>query len=164
MHDVGKIAVPEGILFKPARLTPEEYSVVRMHTVVGARLLEEAGRALATRVGQESDFLRVAVEIARWHHERWDGTGYPDGLKGQETPLHARVVGLVDVYDALTTRRVYKEAWAHEEAVEEIRKGRGTQFDPELVDVFLAAAERFARAREELALRSGTSGTKNASQ
>jgi putative two-component system response regulator len=127
LHDIGKIAVPDAILLKPGRLTPEEFEVVKNHTVLGARVLGDGG----------ADILRVAEQIARSHHERWDGRGYPDGLRGEAIPIAARIVSIVDVFDALTTPRHYRAAWTPERAREEIRGGAGTQFDPDLALVFL---------------------------
>jgi HD domain len=126
LHDLGKIAVPDTILLKPGRLAPEEFEVVKTHSVLGARVLADSG----------SDVLGVAEQIARSHHERWDGDGYPDGLAGEAIPLVARVVGVADVFDVLVHERPYKEAWTVEDAAREIRAGAGTQFDPEVVAAF----------------------------
>jgi putative nucleotidyltransferase with HDIG domain len=126
LHDLGKIAIPDTILLKPGRLEPEEYEVVKTHAVLGARVLAEG----------ESDLLGVAEQIARSHHERWDGDGYPDGLAGEAIPLSARLVGIADVFDVLVHERPYKEAWTVEDAAREIRSGAGTQFDPEVVVAF----------------------------
>jgi putative nucleotidyltransferase with HDIG domain len=126
LHDVGKIAIPDTILLKPGRLTQEEFEVVKSHAVVGARVLAEA----------DSDLLRTAEQIARSHHERWDGTGYPDGLSGDRIPLAARVVHVADVFDILSHERPHKEAWSTGEAAAEIRRGAGTQFDPQVVHAF----------------------------
>jgi putative nucleotidyltransferase with HDIG domain len=126
LHDLGKIAIPDSILLKPGRLEPEEYEVVKTHAVLGARVLADSG----------SEVLAVAEQIARSHHERWDGEGYPDGLAGAAIPLVARLVGVADVFDVLVHERPYKEAWTVEDAAREIRSGAGTQFDPEVVAAF----------------------------
>jgi hypothetical protein len=126
LHDLGKIAIPDSILLKPGRLEQEEYEVVKTHAVLGARVLADSG----------SEVLRVAEEIARSHHERWDGDGYPDGLEGRDIPLVARLVGVADVFDVLVHERPYKEAWTVEDAASEIRTGAGTQFDPDVVQAF----------------------------
>ena len=126
LHDLGKIAIPDSILLKPGRLEPEEYEVVKTHAVLGARVLADSN----------SEVLGVAEEIARSHHERWDGDGYPDGLAGQAIPLAARLVGVADVFDVLVHERPYKEAWTVEDAAKEIRSGAGTQFDPDVVAAF----------------------------
>lgn len=126
LHDLGKIAVPDTILLKRGRLTPEEFDVVKRHAAVGAAILS----------GSASDVLRLAEEIALNHHEWWDGSGYPAGLEGDEIPLSGRIVCLADVFDALTHRRPYKEAWPVERAVAEIRRLRARQFDPAVVDAF----------------------------
>ena len=126
LHDVGKIGVPDGILLKPDRLTPEEFEVVKTHTVIGARILS----------GSHSPLLRLGEVIAGSHHERWDGRGY-HGLAGEDIPLHARITTLADAFDAMTTDRPYRAARSREEAIEEIRRERGGQFDPNVVDVFL---------------------------
>lgn len=127
LHDVGKIGVDQSILNKPGRLTPEEFEAVKLHTVIGEELLrgmrEYRGEAL----------LETAAEICRWHHERYDGGGYPDGLKGDDIPIAAQVVSLADVYDALVSRRVYKEAYTPERAMEMIREGQCGVFNPLLV-------------------------------
>jgi hypothetical protein len=126
LHDLGKIAIPDSILLKPGRLEPEEFEVVKTHAVLGARVLADSG----------SELLLVAEQVARSHHERWDGSGYPDGLAGADTPLVARLVGVADVFDVLVHERPYKEAWTVEDAAREIRSGAGTQFDPDVVAAF----------------------------
>jgi hypothetical protein len=126
LHDLGKIAIPDTILLKPGRLEPEEYEVVKTHAVLGARVLADG----------DSELLSVAEQIARSHHERWDGDGYPDGLAGVAIPLAARLVGVADVFDVLVHERPYKEAWTVEDAAREIRSGAGTQFDPDVVEAF----------------------------
>ena len=126
LHDLGKIAVPDTILLKPGRLTEEEFEVVKTHAVLGARVL----------AGSEFEVVQVAERIARSHHERWDGAGYPDGLAGEQIPVEARLVALADVFDVLVHERPYKESWTVEAAVEEIRGARGTQFAPAVVDAF----------------------------
>jgi putative nucleotidyltransferase with HDIG domain len=126
LHDLGKIAIPDTILLKPGRLEPEEFEVVKTHAVLGARVLADSG----------SEVLDVAELIARSHHERWDGGGYPDGLSGGDVPLVARLVAVADVFDVLVHERPYKEAWTVEDAAGEIRAGAGTQFDPDVVAAF----------------------------
>src|SRR4051794_38852293 len=128
LHDLGKIAIPDTVLLKPGRLTNEEFEVVKTHAVLGARVL----------AGGESDLLRAAERTVRAHHERWDGSGYPDGLAGTEIPLEGRLVHVADVFDVLVHERPYKESWTVEAAAEEIRRGAGTQFDPEVVRAFEA--------------------------
>ena len=126
LHDLGKIAIPDTILLKPGRLTPEEFEVVKTHAELGARVLADG----------ESDLMRTAEAIARSHHERWDGSGYPEGLAGDAIPVAARVVSIADVFDVLVHERPYKEKWSVEDAVEEIRRNAGTQFDPAAVEAF----------------------------
>ena len=126
LHDVGKIAIPDRILLKPGRLSQAEFEVVKTHAEAGARVLAEA----------ESELLEVAESIARTHHERWDGSGYPDGLAGAEIPLVGRLVHVADVFDVLVHERPYKDALSVEDAAEEIRGGAGTQFDPDVVEAF----------------------------
>jgi putative two-component system response regulator len=126
LHDIGKIAIPDSILLKPGKLTAEEFDTVKTHTILGARIL----------TGSQSELLRTAEEIALSHHERWEGTGYPHGLRGDEIPLAGRLVAVADVFDALTHRRPYKPAWPLDDAVNEILDQRGRHFDPEIVDVF----------------------------
>ncbi|MCA9794043.1 MAG: response regulator [Candidatus Eremiobacteraeota bacterium] len=127
LHDIGKIAIPDAILLKPGKLTFEEFEQMKQHTVIGARILS----------GAQSELLQMAEVIALSHHEKWDGSGYPQGLAGEAIPRVARIVAVCDVFDALTSSRPYKKAWTVEAALEEIRRGRGQHFDPVLVDVFL---------------------------
>ncbi len=127
MHDVGKIAIPDHILLKPSKLTKEEWSVMEKHTLIGEQILS----------GSDQPLLAIAGEIASGHHERWDGGGYSRGLSGEDIPLTARVTTVTDVYDALTTKRVYKDAWTIDEAFEYIKKQSGSQFDPACADAFL---------------------------
>lgn len=138
LHDIGKVAIPDAVLLKPGKLTPCEKAVMQQHAMIGAQTL----RAAAT-VRPNARFLRVAADIAAAHHERWDGTGYPLGLAGEEIPLVARIVAVADVYDALTTTRPYKQAFTHERARAIIRADRGTHFDPAVVDAFLAIEDQF---------------------
>ncbi|MCR4411044.1 MAG: response regulator [Thermoguttaceae bacterium] len=145
LHDIGKVGIPDAILLKAGRLTREEFEVMKRHTVIGAETLEQAARQ-AVGCGH---FLTMAREVARHHHERFDGSGYPDGLAADDIPLAARIVSLADVYDALTTRRVYKEAFTHETAWSIIEEGRGTQFDPAVYDAFVARREDFLAVHEE---------------
>jgi HD-GYP domain-containing protein (c-di-GMP phosphodiesterase class II) len=126
LHDLGKIAIPDSILLKPGRLAPQEFEVVKTHAEAGARVLADA----------DSELLEVAESIARSHHERWDGTGYPDALAGADIPLVGRIVHVADVFDVLVHERPYKEAFSVEDAAEEISGGAGTQFDPEVVAAF----------------------------
>ncbi len=127
LHDVGKIGVPDNILLKPGRLTPEEFEIIKPHTTIGAALLS----------GGHSEMVQVAEVIALTHHERWDGTGYPTRLQGEDIPIEGRVVAIADVFDALSHDRPYKKAWPLEEAVAEIERNSGRQFDPQVVAAFL---------------------------
>src|SRR5690606_1349800 len=127
LHDVGKIAIPDAILLKPGRLSDEEFAVMRSHTTVGARILSGGGTPL----------MAMAESIALAHHERWNGGGYPNGLAGDAIPAAARIVSIVDVFDALTTARSYRAAWSPARALDEIRSGAGTSFDPDLVETFV---------------------------
>ncbi len=145
LHDVGKVGIPDGILFKPGRLAPEEFSVMKLHAVIGQETIQKA----QARLGDGS-FLTMGISIAGHHHERWDGTGYPEGLAGEDIPLAARIVSIADVYDALNSPRVYKEAWSHQKTTEYMAEGSGTQFDPELVKIFLEEEKRFEKIRDEM--------------
>ena len=127
LHDIGKIAIDEKILNKPGRLTPEEFELVKTHSMRGAEMLHDLDNF------GEQPLLQTAYEIARWHHERWDGRGYPDGLKGDEIPISAQLVSLADVYDALTSDRCYKKAYPHEKAVQMILNGECGAFNPLLL-------------------------------
>lgn len=133
LHDIGKLGVPDEILFKPTSLSPMEFKVMENHTNIGYEMLKHSRR----------DVLMAAAIIAQQHHERWDGTGYPLGLKGEEIHIFGRIIALIDVFDALYTERVYKQAWTIEAVVDWISKERGKQFDPELVDIFLESVDDF---------------------
>lgn len=144
LHDIGKVGIPDAILLKPGRLTPEEFEVIKRHTTFGG----DAIRAIESRI-KESSFLFMGKEIAYNHHEKWDGSGYPRGLKGDEIPLSARIVALADVYDALTTKRFYKEAYTHEKSKQIILDLKQIHFDPQVVDAFVKLENAFDRLREE---------------
>ena len=139
LHDIGKVGVPDGVLLKPDELNDEERAAIEKHTEIGGRCLEYISLRMAT-----SDFLEMSRRITYFHHERWDGTGYPSKLKGEEIPLEARIVAVADVYDALSVERVYKPAFPHEQCVEMIRDEAGKQFDPEIVEVFCKIQRQFA--------------------
>lgn len=139
LHDIGKMSIDDAILNKPGRLTPEEFEIMKTHTTMGADMLLELGRH---HVGNA--LMEYAYQIARWHHERWDGKGYPDGLKGDEIPIAAQVVSVADVYDALTSVRVYKDAIPHKEAIQMILDGKCGTFNPLLLDCLLEVQDRIA--------------------
>ncbi len=143
LHDIGKVGVPDAILNKPGRLTPEEFEIMKTHTTIGHRAL----RGVEKRLGRDS-FFRYARQIAYSHHERWDGTGYPLGLGGEAIPVAGRIMAIADVYDALISDRVYKAAMPHEEAARLIVEGKGTHFDPDLVDAFMNIQGRFREIGE----------------
>ncbi|SFI29884.1 HD domain-containing phosphohydrolase [Planctomicrobium piriforme] len=145
LHDIGKVAIPDSILLKPGRLTAEEFEVMKTHTTLGARTLADVAEC-----HPNASYLQMAMDIALTHHERWDGGGYPHGLKGTEIPLCGRITAIADVYDALTSNRVYKEAYSHEVAREIIERDRGTHFDPQLVDAFLHAEEKFLEIKNQM--------------
>ena len=132
MHDIGKIKISDTILNKPGKLTPEEFAIMKKHSAYGGEIIRKTISDV-----EEKDYCDIAYNIARFHHERYDGTGYPDGLKGEDIPLEARVMALADVYDALVSERCYKKAFTKEEAIKIIKEGSGTQFDPNLVPMFL---------------------------
>jgi putative two-component system response regulator len=142
LHDIGKVGIPDAILLKPGRLSPTEFEVMKTHTDLGAETL-----ALAAQQRPGVGFLEMSRQIAMSHHEKWDGSGYPEGLSGRDIPLAARIVAIADVYDALTSRRLYKEAFSHDRSCGIIFEGAGNHFDPELVEVFRAVADEFAEIR-----------------
>ena len=144
LHDVGKVGIPDSILLKPGKLTEAEFEIMKTHTLIGAELLD----GLRASYG---DFAMIAmgVDVANSHHEWWDGSGYPRGQKEREIPLAARILCICDVYDALTSERVYKKAWTHEDTEKNIRESAGKQFDPELVEIFFEKPEELFAVREQ---------------
>ncbi|CAN7652607.1 two-component system response regulator [Pseudoduganella sp. LjRoot289] len=139
LHDIGKVGIPDRILLKPGRFEPHEMEIMKTHTTLGRDAIIAAEKEL----GVEVDFLKFAKEIAYGHQEKWDGSGYPEGLAGDAIPISARLMAVADVYDALISRRVYKEGMSHEAAVAIIAEGRGKHFDPDMVDAFLAILDQF---------------------
>ena len=139
LHDIGKVGIPDRILLKPGRYEPEEFAIMKRHPLLGLQAIEHAEQSL----GMSVDFLNMAKEIAYGHHEKWDGSGYPQGLAGEAIPLSARLMALADVYDALISRRVYKEGMPHHQAAEIIAQGRGSHFDPDMVDAFFQIEQTF---------------------
>jgi len=139
LHDIGKVGIPDRILLKPGKFEPDEFEIMKTHTTLGYEAIEHAEREL----GRKVEFLSCAKEIALTHQEKWDGSGYPRGLVGDAIPLSGRLMAVADVYDALICRRVYKEGMSHEKAVAIIVSGKGTHFDPDLVDGFQAVADEF---------------------
>ena len=136
LHDIGKVGIPDRILLKPGRFEPAEMEIMKTHAALGRDALENAEFMVGTKV----DFLTMAKEIAYSHHEKWDGSGYPQGLAGDAIPISARLMALADVYDALVSRRIYKEPMQHEKAIKIIEEGKGKHFDPDIVDAFLSIA------------------------
>jgi putative two-component system response regulator len=145
LHDTGKINIPDVILNKPGKLTQEEFEHMKLHTIEGTRIIDR----MIQHTGEE-EFLRNAKLFAEYHHERWDGKGYPHGLEGEEIPLQGRILAIVDVYDALVSRRPYKEPFPHEKAIEIIMDEAGKQFDPKIMEVFLGIKDQFRSVREEI--------------
>lgn len=139
LHDIGKVGIPDRILLKPGRLTPEEFEIMKTHTTLGRDAIAHAEQEL----GADVEFLTLAKEIAYSHQEKWDGSGYPQGLAGDQIPISARLMALADVYDALISRRVYKDPMPHEQATDIIRQTSGRHFDPDVVNAFLAIEENF---------------------
>jgi len=139
MHDIGKIGIPDNILLKPGKLDKEEWEIMKTHAAIGADILS----------GHDSELMEMAKEIAMTHHEKFDGSGYPMGLKGQDIPLTARIVAISDVFDALTSARPYKKAWPAEEAIAEIKNCSGKHFDPELVEVFVRSLPEILNVRSQ---------------
>lgn len=144
LHDIGKVGIPDAVLLKPGRLTPEERTVMETHTLIGG----ETMLSIRNKFGAD-EFLDMGIEIALQHHEKFDGSGYPFQLKGDNISLSARIVAIADVYDALTTARVYKDAMSHQKAMEIIFEGRGSHFDPDIVDAFEATQNTFDHIRVE---------------
>ncbi|HCD72540.1 MAG TPA: metal-dependent phosphohydrolase, partial [Thermovirga lienii] len=142
LHDIGKTAVPYEILTKPGKLTPEEYRAMQKHTIIAGEVIEAANKEFRDKFGVDS-YLALARDIALYHHEKWNGKGYPYGLSGQDIPLAARIVALADVYDALRSKRPYKEPWSHEDAMREIIRQSGEHFDPVIVEAFIELEDRF---------------------
>ena len=139
LHDIGKIGIPDAILLKKGKLNPDEFEIMKTHSFLGYQAICKAEAQLDIQV----DFLKIAKEIAYTHHEKWDGTGYPQGLKGDAIPLSGRLMALADVYDALISRRIYKDKIPHDEAVNIIMQGRGSHFDPDILDAFIELQSDF---------------------
>ena len=134
MHDLGKIAVDDQILRKPGRFTPEEFEIMKTHAAEGARIVSKILEGT-----DDEEFAKTAINVAHYHHERWDGSGYPEGLKGEDIPLEARIMAVADVYDALVSKRVYKEKMSFEDADKIIMDGMGKHFDPRLEEFYVRA-------------------------
>ena len=142
MHDIGKLGVPDAILMKPGKLTPDEFAEMQKHTIFGAKILENA----------KAELLKVSEEIALTHHEKWDGSGYPRGLKGEAIPLNGRIVALADVFDALTTKRCYKPAFTVEQSLDIIKQGTGKHFDPNVVQAFLGNLDKILAIKSQFSV------------
>jgi putative two-component system response regulator len=139
MHDLGKIGIPDLILVKPAKLDPVEWEIMKQHTVIGVRILK----------GSDAEFIRLGETIAQYHHEKWDGSGYPNSLKGIEIPIAGRIAAIADVFDALTPKRPYKEPFSVEKSLAIIREGRGSHFDPDVVDAFFAIQDEILTIKKQ---------------
>ena len=145
LHDIGKVGVPDSILLKPGKLTEEEFEIMKQHTVLGRDALTMSAEKL------DNDFFKIAREIAYSHQEKWNGSGYPEGLKGEDIPLSGRLMAVADVYDALISKRVYKDPLPHEKAVKIIQQGSGAHFDPDVVDAFMQLQDAFKEIAMEFA-------------
>ncbi len=147
LHDIGKVGIPDRILLKPGRFEPHEFEVMKTHTTLGRDAIQHA----EDQLGMPVEFLQYAKEIAYGHQEKWDGSGYPQGLAGEAIPLSARIMAVADVYDALISRRVYKDGMPHAKAVDIMREGRGSHFDPDILDAFLGMLDEFQRIAQKFA-------------
>lgn len=148
LHDIGKVGIPDHILLKPGKLSPEEFEIMKQHTIIGGKTLEDAEKKIKNIYEKES-FLTMGKIIAYHHHEKWDGSGYPYGLRDNKIPLCARITCISDVYDALTSKRPYKEAFSHEKALEIIKSENEKQFDPAIVDVFINMNNEFKKISQK---------------
>jgi len=147
LHDIGKIGIPDRILLKPGPLNDEEFEVMKGHSFIGSKIIEQISKNIFI---DEANYLTYCGQICLSHHERWDGRGYPNKLKGEEIPLSARLLSVIDVYDALVNKRCYKPSLSHEETIAIILQGKGTQFDPRIVEIFVENAEKIRLIEEEL--------------
>ena len=152
LHDIGKVGIPDQILLKPGKLSTHEFEIMKTHTIIGGDTLKAADEEAGT-----GSFLTMSKNIAYSHHERWDGTGYPHGLSGESIPLTGRITAVADVYDALTSRRSYKEPFSHEKSKEIILEGKGSHFDADMVDAFLESEQQFSAIRESFSRDEGPS-------
>ena len=146
MHDIGKIGIPDRILLKPAKLDQDEWAIMKQHTVIGGRIL----------AGSEAEFIKLGETIALTHHEKWDGSGYPNGLQGEEIPITGRITAIADVFDALTSKRPYKEPFSIEKSFAIIKEGRGIHFDPQVVDAFFAITDEILAIKERFQSEDGS--------
>lgn len=146
LHDIGKVGIPDRILLKAGKLDAEEFTIMKTHAELGGEALKVAEEGLGS-----TSFLKYAREIANTHHEKWNGKGYPKGLKGNEIPIAGRLMAVADVYDALISKRVYKEAFSHQKAMDILREGRGEHFDPDVLDALLAIEPEFVKIAKEYA-------------
>lgn len=144
MHDIGKIATPDEILRKPGRFTPEEYEIMKQHAAKGGEIIKETFANL-----EDPEYQKITYEVARFHHEKWNGKGYPDGLKAEQIPLHARIMAIADVFDAVSAKRCYRDAMPLEECFKIIENGIGQDFDPDLANIFLASKQEIINYFEE---------------
>lgn len=145
LHDIGKVGIPDRILLKPSKLTPEEFDIMKKHSAIGTNILRKVQKKYTS-----NKFLDMGINIAEYHHEKWNGSGYPKGISGEDIPLSARIVSLIDVYDALRTKRVYKDAYSHNESVKIIKQGEGAHFDPLICKVLLENQEELRNIYENL--------------
>ena len=144
MHDIGKISIPDTILQKPGKLTDEEYSVMKKHSVLGGEIIQEIFKDM-----DDKEFLNIAYDVTRYHHEKWNGNGYPEGLVGKEIPFSARIMAIADVFDAISAKRCYRDAMPLEKCFAIIKEGKGVDFDPVLTDLFLNAKEKVEKVCKE---------------
>jgi len=145
LHDIGKIGIPDGILLKPGKLTNDEFNMIKTHTTIGSHIID----SIAETLPDNDKYLKYAKDICLSHHEKWDGGGYPSGLSGEEIPLSARIISIVDVYDALVSPRCYKDPFSHDVSLGILTEGRGTQFDPDLIDLLPDVAAAFHEVEEK---------------
>ena len=144
MHDIGKISIPDTILQKPGKLTDEEYNVMKKHSVLGGEIIQEIFKDM-----DDKEFLNIAYDVTRYHHEKWNGNGYPEGLVGKEIPFSARIMAIADVFDAISAKRCYRDAMPLDKCFAIIKEGKGVDFDPVLTDLFLNAKEKVEKVCKE---------------
>ena len=147
LHDIGKIVIPDSILCKPEKLTDDEFNIIKKHTIAGCDIIEQCLRGIESEL-----YMEVAKEMAKCHHEKWNGTGYPLGLKERDIPLSARIMAVADVFDALISKRIYKEPMSYEEAFNIIEKSKGTHFDPYIADIFLGIKEKIIEVTDKMGI------------